>query len=116
MNAETNQNKQESQSKNAITETMTDEKLFEYFDDKISKLDIKPGSIIEGKVIEINKDYVVVDSELKSESIVPRFEFVLDESDKALEVGDAYDLYLEAVENGYGETCLSREKARKAVE
>ena len=114
MNADVNQEK--IQSTNPKSSGLTDDQLFEYFDEKISNLDIKAGSIIEGKVIEVNKDYVVVDSELKSESIVPRFEFALDESEKPLEVGDVYDLFLEAVENGYGETCLSREKARKAVE
>ncbi|MEC8882815.1 MAG: 30S ribosomal protein S1 [Pseudomonadota bacterium] len=114
MNADVNQEK--IQPTNPKSKELTDDQLFEYFDEKISNLDIKPGSIIEGRVIEVNKDYVVVDSELKSESIVPRFEFALDESEKALEEGNVYDLFLEAVENGYGETCLSREKARKAVE
>ena len=96
--------------------SMTDEQLVALFEEKISHLDIKHGNIIEGQVIEVHKDYIVVDSELKSESIVPRFEFEADESEKPIEVGDHYDLYLESVENGYGETCLSREKARKAVE
>ncbi len=99
-----------------INPSMTDEQLVALFEEKISHLDIKHGNIIEGQVIEVHKDYIVVDSELKSESIVPRFEFEVDESEKPIEVGDHYDLYLESVENGYGETCLSREKARKAVE
>ncbi|HAV93391.1 MAG: 30S ribosomal protein S1 [Legionellales bacterium] len=96
--------------------SMSDEQLVALFEEKISHLDIKHGNIISGEIIEVNKDYVVVDSDLKSESIVPRFEFETDEAEKPLQVGDHYDLYLEAVENGYGETCLSRDKARKAVE
>ena len=96
--------------------SMTDDQLVALFEEKISHLDIKHGNIISGEIIEVNKDYVVVDSDLKSESIVPRFEFEADEAEKPLQVGDNYDLYLEAVENGYGETCLSRDKARKAVE
>lgn len=95
---------------------LTDEQLVELFEEQISHLDIKHGNIITARIIELHKDYVVVDSELKSESIVPRFEFELDEQVKPLEIGDQYDLFLESVENGYGETCLSREKARKAVE
>ena len=114
MNADVNQ--EQIQPTNPEGHQLTDAQLFEYFDEKISHLEVKPGSIIKSKVIEVHKDYVVVDSELKSESIVPRFEFALDESEKPLEEGDVYDLFLEAVENGYGETCLSREKARKAVE
>lgn len=116
MNAETNNNQQETQSTDLPKTPSTDEQLFEYFDEKISALEVRAGSIIRGEVIEVKKDHVVVDSELKSESIVPRFEFVADENEKPIEVGDFYDLYLEAVENGYGETCLSRDKARKAVE
>lgn len=95
---------------------LSDGQLVELFEEQIGRLDIKHGNIISARIIELHKDYVVVDSELKSESIVPRFEFELDEQTKPLEVGDHYDLFLESVENGYGETCLSREKARKAVE
>lgn len=113
MTAETTQ---PTENKPETNSSMTDEQLVALFEEKIGHLDIKHGNIISGRIIEVNKDYVVVDSELKSESIVPRFEFEIDESEKPLAVGDHYDLYLESVENGYGETCLSRDKARKAVE
>lgn len=112
MNAEITPTQQTQQTDAA----MTDAQLVALFEEQISQLDIKHGNILSCRVIELHKDYVVVDSELKSESIVPRFEFELDEQEKPLEVGQYYDLYLESVENGYGETCLSREKARKAVE
>ena len=110
MNADANTQKETNQV------NLSDEQLVTLFEEKIGQLDIKHGNIMNCAIVEVHKDYVVVDSELKSESIVPRFEFELDEEEKPLEVGDHYDLYLEAVENGYGETCLSREKARKAVE
>ena len=107
---------QSTENKSETNSSMTDEQLVALFEEKIGHLDIKHGNIISGQIIEVNKDYIVVDSELKSESIVPRFEFEADEAEKPLAVGDHYDLYLESVENGYGETCLSRDKARKAVE
>ncbi|MAV28653.1 MAG: 30S ribosomal protein S1 [Legionellales bacterium] len=107
---------QPTENKSETNSSMTDEQLVALFEEKIGHLDIKHGNIISGQIIEVNKDYIVVDSELKSESIVPRFEFEADEAEKPLAVGDHYDLYLESVENGYGETCLSRDKARKAVE
>ena len=113
MNAESTQPTPKTEKTNS---SLTDEQLVALFEEKIGHLDIKHGNIISGQIIEVNKDYVVVDSELKSESIVPRFEFESDEQEKPLAVGDHYDLYLESVENGYGETCLSRDKARKAVE
>ncbi len=92
------------------------QQFIEEFERSLSGLELDQGSIIKGKIIDIKDDYLVVDAGLKSESIVPMYEFVLDAENEKIEIGQEYDLFLEAAENGYGETCLSRDKARKAVE
>lgn len=95
------------------------EQLIEVFENSLSNLDIRPGAIIKGVIVDIKPDYVVVDAGLKSESVIPLYEFESEagsEDNEVVELGRSYDLYLEAIENGFGETCLSREKAKKAVE
>ena len=106
---------------NAVSNTNTVEdqsadQFIQDFEQSLESLDLDQGSIIKGRIIDVREDYVVIDAGLKSESIIPIYEFVADATDASLAVGQEFDLYLEAVENGYGETCLSREKARKAVE
>ena len=77
MNAGTNIN---AKSQSTPTEHgVTEAELVELFESQIGEIDIKHGNIIRGEVIEVHKDYVVINSELKSESIVPRFEFEPDE-------------------------------------
>lgn len=97
------------------------QELKELFDASLRDLEISPGSIVKATIAEITKDYVVIRGSqgLKSESIVPRYEFASGnpgEEAEPLEVGQEYDFYLEVLDNGHGETCLSREKAKKAVE
>ncbi len=92
------------------------EQFIKDFEQSLESLNLDQGSIIKGKIIDVRDDYVVIDAGLKSESIIPIYEFVTDAAENPVEIGQEYDLFLEAAENGYGETCLSREKARKAVE
>jgi len=72
--------------------------------------DLTPGSILKGTIIEINKDFAVVDVGLKSEGLVPVSEF-LDPED--LKIGAELEVYLEEIENSYGQIVLSREKAAR---
>ena len=82
-------------------------------DDSLSTLDMQPGSIVSGVVLDVDNDWVTVHVGLKSEGAVPLDEFRNNEGEVSIAVGDEVEVALEAVEDGYGETRISREKARK---
>ena len=82
-------------------------------DDSLNALDMQPGSIVSGVVLDVDKDYVTIHVGLKSEGIVSLDEFRNNDGKTTIEVGDEVEVALEAVEDGYGETRISREKARK---
>ena len=82
-------------------------------DESLGTLDMQPGSIVSGVVLDIDKDWVTVHVGLKSEGIVSLDEFRDDSGEVSINVGDEIEVALEAVEDGYGETRISREKARK---
>ncbi len=87
--------------------------LFEESQIAIAKL--KPGAIVSGVVVEIRNDVVVVNAGLKSEGIVPIEQFRNEAGELEVSVGDTVKVALEALENGFGETVLSREKAKRAM-
>ena len=82
-------------------------------DESLGTLDMQPGSIVSGVVLDVDNDWVTVHVGLKSEGVVPLDEFRNNEGEVNIEVGDEVEVALEAVEDGYGETRISREKARK---
>ena len=82
-------------------------------DESLSTLDMQPGSIVSGVVLDVDKDWVTVHVGLKSEGVISLDEFRNNEGTVDIEVGDEIEVALEAVEDGYGETRISREKARK---
>src|SRR6056300_2001415 len=82
-------------------------------DESLSTLDMQPGSIVSGVVLDVDNDWVTVHVGLKSEGVVPLDEFRNNEGEVNISVGDEVEVALEAVEDGYGETRISREKARK---
>ena len=73
-----------------------------------------PGAIVTGTVIDIDNDWVVVHAGLKSEGVIPRAQFVDESGDFKLKIGDQVKVAMEVVDDGFGETRLSREKARRA--
>ncbi len=75
---------------------------------------MRPGSIVRGTIVEVRSDFVVVNAGLKSEGIIPAEQFRNNEGIVDVNVGDEIDVALDAVEDGYGETKLSREKAKRA--
>lgn len=75
---------------------------------------MRPGTIVKGTVVEIRSDFVVVNAGLKSEGVIPVEQFRSPEGDLEVAVGEEIDVALDAVEDGYGETRLSREKAKRA--
>ena len=86
--------------------------LFEQ-SEKLSKL--KPGAIVLGIVVEVRSDVVVINAGLKSEGIVPIEQFRNDDGEIDVGVGDEVKVALDSLENGFGETVLSREKAKRAM-
>jgi small subunit ribosomal protein S1 len=88
------------------------ENFAELFEESFASKIIKPGTIINGTIVEINSDVVVVSAGLKSEAIIPIDQFAAEKD--TIAVGDEIEVALDAVEDGFGETKLSREKAVRA--
>ena len=90
------------------------ESFAELFEESFASKNIKPGSIIIGTVVAVNDDVVMVTAGLKSEAVIPIDQFQDDKGESEVAVGDEIEVALDAVENGFGETVLSREKAIRA--
>ncbi len=84
------------------------------FEESHLNLDVEKGAVIQGIVVNIDSDWVTVDTGLKSEGVVPRSEFLNDQRELEVAVGDTVDVVVEALDNGMGQTVLSREKAKRA--
>tara|TARA_Y100000748_G_scaffold248532_1_gene213297 strand:+ start:209 stop:1516 length:1308 start_codon:yes stop_codon:yes gene_type:complete len=82
-------------------------------DESLSTLEMQPGSIVTGVVLDVDKEWVTVHVGLKSEGVISLDEFRNNDGSVEIETGDEVQVALEAVEDGYGETRISREKARK---
>ena len=82
-------------------------------DESLNTLEMQPGTIVSGVVLDLDKEWVTVHVGLKSEGVIPLDEFKDVEGKVDINVGDEIEVALEAVEEGYGETRISREKARK---
>ena len=90
------------------------ESFAELFEESFASQQLKPGSIIKGIVVAINDDVVLVSAGLKSEAVIPIEQFKNDMREGEISVGDEVEVALDAVEDGFGETRLSREKAIRA--
>jgi len=91
------------------------ESFAELFAESLTEKHLKPGSIVKGQVVEIRQDVVIVNAGLKSEGVIPIEQFYNENGQLEVAVGDEIDVALDAVEDGYGETKLSREKAKRAA-
>ena len=89
------------------------ENFAQLFEESLQELETRPGSIVKGTVVSIDKDIVLVDAGLKSESAIPAEQFKNAEGELEIAIGDEVDVALDAVEDGFGETILSREKAKR---
>lgn len=89
------------------------ESFKELFEQSIEGAQFYPGAIISAKVINIDDDYVTLNAGLKSEGIVPIEEFQDKDGELEINLGDSVEVALDSVEDGYGETLLSREKAKR---
>ena len=90
------------------------ESFAELFEESLKTIDMIPGTIVTGVVIDVDQDWVTVHAGLKSEGVIPASQFLNDKGELELNIGDEVQVALETVEDGFGETRLSREKAKRA--
>ncbi len=90
------------------------ESFAELFEESLQHVDMTPGTLVMGEVIDIDSDWVTVNAGLKSEAIIARNQFLNDANELEIQVGDMVKVALESVEDGSGETRLSREKAKRS--
>jgi small subunit ribosomal protein S1 len=90
------------------------ESFAELFEESFASQQLKSGAIIEGTVVAVNNDVVMISAGLKSEAVIPIEQFQNDQGEANVSVGDVFEVALDAVEDGFGETKLSREKAVRA--
>ncbi|GAA03784.1 MULTISPECIES: 30S ribosomal protein S1 [Photobacterium] len=89
------------------------ESFAQLFEESLNQVETRPGAIVKGTVVAIENGYVLVDAGLKSESSIPAEEFKNAAGELEIEVGAQIDVALDAIEDGFGETKLSREKAKR---
>ena len=90
------------------------ESFADLFEESLNTVEMAPGSIVTGTVVDIDDDWVVVHAGLKSEGVIPKNQFLNEEGVCVLNIGDQVKVAMEVVDDGFGETRLSREKARRA--
>ncbi|WP_432472666.1 30S ribosomal protein S1 [Amphritea sp. HPY] len=90
------------------------ESFAELFEESLQHIDMTPGTLVMGEVIDIDSDWVTVNAGLKSEAVIARNQFLNDANELEIQVGDMVKVALESVEDGSGETRLSREKAKRS--
>jgi small subunit ribosomal protein S1 len=90
------------------------ESFAELFEESLNQIEMAPGSIITGTVVAIDKEAVTVNAGLKSEGVIPLDQFKNESGEVEVAVGDEVKVALDAIEDGFGETRLSREKAKRA--
>ena len=83
------------------------------FKDSVKDIDMTPGSMVNAQVVEIRNDYIIINAGLKSEGIIPKNQFLDSNGELEIKIGDTVEVILDMVEDGYGETILSREKAKR---
>lgn len=83
------------------------------FEESLKVIETRPGAIVKGVVVAIKNGFVLVDAGLKSESSIPVEQFKNAAGELEVEVGEEVDVALDAIEDGFGETQLSREKAKR---
>jgi small subunit ribosomal protein S1 len=89
------------------------ESFAQLLEESLASQQIKPGAILTGIVIDINSDVVIVNAGLKSEAVIPAEQFFNEKGELEVAIGDEVEVALDTVEDGFGETRLSRDKAKR---
>ena len=95
------------------TDNTNTENFAAMFEESLQRQEMRAGEVITAEVTRIDHNFVVVNAGLKSESYIPLEEFKDDKGGIEAEVGDYVSVAIESIEDGYGETKLSREKAKR---
>ena len=94
-------------------ETNKPESFAELFEQSLASQEMRQGEVITAEVVRVDYNFVVVNAGLKSEAYVPIEEFKDDKGEVTVQPGDFVSVAIESVENGYGDTILSRDKAKR---
>ena len=97
----------------ANVSTSTSESFAALFEESLARQEMRSGEVITAEVVSIDSDFVVVNAGLKSESVIDASEFLNDRGEIEVQVGDFVKVCIESLEDGYGSTKLSREKAKR---
>ncbi len=97
----------------STTSNPSGESFAAMFEESLTRQEMRSGEVITAEVIAVDDDYVIVNAGLKSESIIPANEFRNDRGELEVSVGDFVKVAIESLEDGYGSTRLSREKAKR---
>jgi small subunit ribosomal protein S1 len=97
----------------AVLEESMSESFAQLLEESFASQKIKTGSILTGIVVGVNADMVIVNAGLKSEAVIPAEQFLNERGELEVKVGDHVEVALDTVEDGFGETRLSREKAKR---
>src|ERR1700745_1040119 len=89
------------------------ESFAQLFEESLQRAEMRAGEVITAEVVRIEHSFVVVNAGLKSEAYVPIEEFKNDQGELEVQVGDFVSVAIDAIENGYGDTILSRDKAKR---
>ncbi|MCC6657546.1 MAG: S1 RNA-binding domain-containing protein, partial [Rhodocyclaceae bacterium] len=95
------------------TPAIGQESFASLFEESLSRQEMRAGEVITAEVVRIDQNFVVVNAGLKSESFIPVDEFRNDRGEVEVKPGDYVSVAIEMLEDGYGETRLSREKAKR---
>ncbi|EON14967.1 MULTISPECIES: 30S ribosomal protein S1 [Pandoraea] len=94
-------------------QTSTNESFAALFEESLSRQDMRAGEVISAEVVRVDHNFVVVNAGLKSEAYIPIEEFLNDQGEVEVQAGDFVSVAIDALENGYGDTVLSRDKAKR---
>src|SRR5690606_9227024 len=83
------------------------------FEESLSRQDMRSGEVISAEVVRIDHNFVIVNAGLKSEAFIPIDEFKNDNGELEVNIGDYVSVAIESLENGFGDTILSRDKAKR---
>ncbi|TGV09145.1 30S ribosomal protein S1 [Alcaligenaceae bacterium 429] len=95
------------------TDILGGESFADLFAESVKSQDLKAGEVISAEVLRIDHNYVLVNAGLKSESLIPLEEFLNDQGELEVEPGDFVSVAIDSFENGYGDTILSRDRAKR---
>ncbi|WP_322056649.1 30S ribosomal protein S1 [Paraburkholderia sp. J63] len=95
------------------TSTPNTESFAALFEESLTRQDMRAGEVISAEVVRVDHNFVVVNAGLKSEAYIPIEEFLNDQGEVEVQAGDFVSVAIDALENGYGDTILSRDKAKR---